>query len=40
MNKYNKKANRSNRMVRIVCLILAIGMILSAVASGMLMFFG
>lgn len=36
MNKYK---NKNNRAVRIVCLVLAIGMILSALASGMLYFF-
>ena len=36
MNKYK---NKNNRIVRIVCLVLAIGMVLSALASGMLMFF-
>ncbi len=36
MNKYSSKANK---LIRIVCLFLAIGMILSAFASGMLMFF-
>lgn len=36
MNKYK---NKSTRMVRIVCLILAIGMVLSALASGFLSFF-
>lgn len=36
MNKYSKKVGN---MKRIVCLVLAIGMILSAFASGMLMFF-
>lgn len=35
MNKYSSKANK---LIRIVCLFLAIGMILSAFASGMLMF--
>jgi hypothetical protein len=36
MNKYK---NKNSRMVRIVCLILAIGMVLSALASGLLSFF-
>lgn len=36
MNKYS---NKSNKVIRIVCLFLALGMILSAVASGILMFF-
>ena len=36
MNKYNK---RVGNMKRIVCLVIAIGMILSAVASGILLFF-
>jgi len=36
MNKYNR---RFGNMKRIVCLIIAVGMILSAVASGILMFF-
>lgn len=36
MNKYK---NKTNKMIRIVCLLLAMGMILSAFASGILMFF-
>lgn len=38
MNKYNR-GSKFNRVVRVVCLVLAGMMILSAFASGMLLFF-
>jgi len=35
----SKNKNKHGNMTRIVCLVIALGMILSAFASGILMFF-